>query len=450
MKRRMLAQVIVLALAVAACSGGEDAGDATVAFDQAAATTSAADFAGVDLSDEFAEEAPAAQAEDGERALDPLGNGGVVPIALQIVDLGRDIIFTADLTVAVSDVAAAGAEATQVVQSLGGFLFGQQTTGAPNPRSVLTFKILPENFQDALSRLGEIGELRTQNVSADDVTERVVDLESRIATAEASVERLKSFLDEANDIVTIAELESQLLDRETQLETLRGQLRTIRDQVDLATIVLTLTESFARPSLELQVTAYPGRDDAGLSCPGSPERRVDKGDDLTICFDITNTGDTDLTDFEVTDSVLDLEIDDLVVVFGDPDTALQPGQTLTLAADIVLERSLRTQTRVSATPVDPDGRALESRGAASTDSIALTAEDPGGVPGFSEGLEGGVSLLAYIGRVVVLIAGAVLPFVWLIPLAGLLLWWQRRRRGPEGEISSEVGSATESDPGVVG
>jgi hypothetical protein len=36
-------------------------------------------------------------------------------------------------------------------------------------------------------------------------------------------------------------LEAELLARETQLEMLRGQLRTLGDQIDLATIVLTIS-----------------------------------------------------------------------------------------------------------------------------------------------------------------------------------------------------------------
>ena len=257
------------------------------------------------------------------------------------------------------------------------------------------------------------------------------------------MERLKSFLGEANDIVTITELESQLLDRETQLETLRGQLRTLRDRVDLATIVLTLTESFADPGLAVALSAYRGHDDGGLSCPGNSAITVDKGDDVTVCFDVANIGDTALADLELSDVVLGLDIDDLLVVFGDPEGMLQPGQTMTLAAEIVLDRSLRTQTRASATPVDPEGRVLESRAAADTDSIPLTAEDPGGVPGFGEGLSGGLSLLAFLGRVIVLAAGAALPFVWLIPLGAVVVWWRRRR-----SAAPSTGSGGEAGPGA--
>ena len=135
--------------------------------------------------------------------------------------------------------------------------------------------------------MGSIGEIRTQNVTADDVTERVVDLESRISTAEASVERLKGFLEEATDIETIAELEAQLLQRETDLETMRGSLRTLQDRVDLATIYLTLTEALAFPDLQLIVSGFPGHDD-GISCPAEGRIRVEEGEDATVCFEIIN------------------------------------------------------------------------------------------------------------------------------------------------------------------
>ena len=99
-------------------------------------------------------------------------------------------------------------------------------TMQPFLRTVLTFKVLPEVFDEALARLGELGDVESQQVSADDVTDIVVDLESRIITSEASVERL-TFLENAVSLAGVAGLEAQLLIRETDLERLGGQLRTI-------------------------------------------------------------------------------------------------------------------------------------------------------------------------------------------------------------------------------
>jgi hypothetical protein len=406
-----LAGLVLAAMSFVTACGGDSAEMTTTAA--AAATTAAP---------QVSQAAPG----DGENA-DALGTGGVEGSVLPTTDLGRDIIYTADLTVAVDDVAAAGAEATRIIEDIGGYLFGQETTALPEPHSVLTFKVAPEKFEEALTRLGSVGEVRTQNISADDVTERVVDLQSRIATAETSVERLRGFLEKAEDVETVAALENQLLQRETDLETMRGQLRTLQNQVDLATITLTLTGALSNPSIDLVVTGFPGHD-GGVSCPGDGQIRVSEKEAATVCFEITNAGDTPLAGITLQDTVLEVGLEDLTVVWGNPHDVLQPGQSIVLAREITVERNLRTQTRVSAEPVDQEGNRVEGREVAVTQSMNVAALDAGGLPGFRDGLEASWHALVWVGGVIVLFVGAILPLV--IPLALLaVLWiWVSRRR----------------------
>lgn len=424
MLRRPLTVLAVLLLVVAACSGGDSGGGAeevrgglsSGADSVATGTTFAAS--------EEAEEEPASVPDEQEGAdEDDLGNGGIAPVSLP-TQIGRDIIFTAEMTVAVTDVADAGEKATREIQALGGFLFGQRTIGAPESSSTLTFKVAPEDFQRALSALGSIGEIRTQNVSADDVTERIVDVESRIATATASVDRLRNLLSEATDIEVIVALEAELLARETELETLRGSLRTLQDQVALATIVLTLTEAASDPELAVSVSAYPSHD-SGASCPGDGDLQVETSTETTVCFEITNTGDTWLTNFELRDPVLDVEMDDLVVVFGDPAAALEPGDGLIVAAELSPERDLRARTTVTAQAVDEDGTVLGARPVSQTVTMFVDTVDPGGIPSFSEGLAASWELLTRLGQTVVLVLGALIPFFW-VPLVVWLIWRMRR------------------------
>ncbi len=419
--KAVFAFLIAAMLLLAAC-GGNDEADSRAALNDTATPTDT----GETQSDAGGGYAGSASEPAGSESL---GSGGVDGTVLQTSTLGREIIYTADLTVAVTDVASASAEATRIIEEMGGYLFGQESTGAPEPHSVLTFKVLPGDFQEALARLGSVGEIRTQDISTDDVTERVVDLESRIATAETSVERLKGFLAEAEDIETIAELENQLLQRETDLETMRGQLRTLRDRIDLATINLTLTEALSNPGISVEVTGVPGHDD-GISCPGDGGISVVEGGDATVCFEIVNTGDVPLAGFELKDTVLEIELDDLIRVWGDPQDVLEPGQSLVLAYETTVERSLRTQTRVSAEPVDQDGNRVEGREVASTSVMGVMAEDPGGLPGFQDGLEASWSALQWIGGVIVLFAGAVLPFIVPLAILAALVLWIVRRRGP--------------------
>ncbi|HWB89122.1 MAG TPA: DUF4349 domain-containing protein [Acidimicrobiia bacterium] len=429
---------IVLVMLIAACSanstetfsevgGALGSGDGADAGREVTGSTTAA-------SGEATGEATDLPPEEGEGE-DDMGSGGITPVVLPS-DFGRDIIYTADVAVAVTDVASAGEEASRAISGLGGFLFAQRTVGSPEPMSILTFKIQPESFQQALSRIGEIGEVRSQTVSADDVTERVVDLESRINTAAASVERLRSLLANASDIETIVELENELLARETELEGLRGSLRTLQEQVSLATIVLTLTEAQSRPTIEVVMTGYPTHDQ-GASCPGSEEFQVETDTETTVCVSITNVGDTLLTDFEVRDPVLDVTLDDMIVVFGELDRPLEPGESMMLAMELLPERDLRSRTTVTATPVDEDGEELPGT-ASTTVGFFIDTVDPGGIPGFGDGLDASWDLLVALGRLALLVAGAVLPFLWvpIVVWMGFRLWRSRNGIRPADDPES--------------
>ncbi len=417
---RIGAAVAALAFVAAACGGDSDDAATAVGAEAPAATTVAPTQGGQG-------------AAGGEEARQDLGSGGIAEPVRAPITTGRDIIFTATVTVEVDDVGSAGAEASRIMETFDGFLFGQQSAGGNEPTSVLVFKVPPERFQDALAALGGIGEIRTQTVTADDVTDRIVDLESRIATSVTSVERLRTLLEEADAIKTITELENQLLARETALEQLRGSLRTLQNQVGLATITLTITQSAARPGIDVQPTAYVGFEDSGASCPGDAGIDVIEGETVTYCIEITNVGDTALVDIDVRDVVLGIELTDFTVVFGDLNAQLEPGQSIVMATPLTLERTLRSQTRVTATPITADGTPIEGRSASNVSTLALVASDPGGIPGFTEGLERSWEVLINFVKVLILLAGLALPFVWVLVLGWFYMRWRRQRLAKKQE-----------------
>lgn len=446
--------LLSFALLATACSGASEtfstvadtASDASSSFDG----DDAGSFGGEAMEERAisidAESAPASAPV--EPPVSPDLVTGLAAPEIQPIDLGRDIIFTANVETAVPNVAQASAQATEIVSRFGGLLFGQQSSSNPSPTSVLTFKVQPSDFQAVLAELGQLGEVRNQNISADDVTERVVDLQSRITTAEASVQRLRGFLEDANDLETIASLENQLLQRETNLETLKGQLRTIQDRVDLATIVLTIVETLSRPQVQLEVSGYAG-DDGGVSCPGQfGSQETDRGERMTLCYEVINVGDTPLTNFTLTDPVAGFDsIADLIVVFGDPTAQLASGDSFILAAEFEPERSRRSVARLGATPVGEDGAALSSGPVANTQDFFVSVSDPGGVPSFTEGLEASWNALKTLGQILLVVIGALLPFIWL-PILAYLAWrWLRSRRDRHPrQTPDEYPRSTQPDP----
>ncbi len=216
------------ALLLAACSGGGSGGD------DAGGAASARGGAEYDTAESSGDDAGgggevAAAAEDAPPAVD-----------LTVAAEGRQVISTATIHLRVEDLDDAVTTASDLAIGFGGLVFAEETDLRDQARTQLTLKVPPEHFRDLLTGLADLGEVDTQTVSTDDVTEQVVDLDSRIRTSEASVLRLRALLDQATTVRDITQVERELLDRETNLETLRGERRTIERQIDLATVTVTL------------------------------------------------------------------------------------------------------------------------------------------------------------------------------------------------------------------
>lgn len=433
LRRRFLVLIACVAIVVTACGGSvadtisEAASDASWSGDDSGVSFDAADEQAEAATEDAAFDAEVsvdrAMAAEGLEPASTTGSAGTPPTA-QLPDLGRDIIYTAELHLASTDISTATRNAISTIEGLGGFLFSQNTNGSANT-SVLVFKVFPEQFQTALERLGSVGTVRQQSVSADDVTAIVVDLESRINTAEASVLRLRALLDEAGDIDVIASLENQLLDRETRLEQLRGQLRTVQNQVDLATITVHMSALVNRPGMAIELTPYAGHD-SGLGCLVGP-RPVPTDGATTLCVHITNVGDAPLTDIELDERGLGLDIDDFVAV-NDTTDPLEPGESVVLIHEFDLTETMVLLASVEATALDDDGNPSESAKASTTHRRVDVADD-GDLPGFGEVLGSSWNAVKTIAVLAALAVVAIAPFALVVlVLAPLALFAWRRLR----------------------
>ena len=331
---------------------------------------------------------------------------------------------------------AASNEAVAIVQGLGGIVFNQTTRTEPRAQAEITFKVLPADFSTALERLAGVGKLVDQSISADDVTERVVDLESRISTAETSVTRLRKLLEEAVELEEVAEIERELLDRETTLEVLRGQLRTLRDQVDLATITLTILQSpTVLPDTGIEVDAWIS-DDADDPCLGTQHLTVDPDSTVYLCLEVENTGASALTDVSIRSLDVRLDVGAFETRQGDFDR-IEPRELLVAVLEVPVEdgrlagrvasRGLEIGLEVEATPVDTEGTELpEVSGSA---FVWLGSRTDESLPGFADSVSDGAGFLRTIVGVVLVVVGVLVPFLPFVAVIAALIWWRRRRSG---------------------
>ena len=423
-----------------ACGAGNDDDMAAAGIPEPAMAMDADDSASSERSMDAPSEAAADDMDDSGpeavEAVDLSGEDGLaVPTALTPADLGRDIIYRATISVQADDVAAASREAVAIVQGLGGIVFSQTTRSEPQPRAEITFKVLPADFSTAFDRLAGVGKLVDQTITSDDVTERIVDLESRIVTAEASVDRLRKFLQEATRLEDVAELERELLDRETTLERLRGQLRTLRDQVDLATITVTITQSpTVLPDTGITVTAWVS-EDADDPCLGVQNITVEPDADVYLCLEVENTGTSALTDVEVSTRNLRLNLDNFRAVQGSFDR-IEANELMSAVLELPIEegrlagrvatRGLPIELDVTATPVDFDGTPLDGVWSESVVWVQIDTDDA--LPGFGDSVSDGATGVVAVFSVVLIVVGVVLPFLPFVAALAALIWWRQRRK----------------------
>jgi hypothetical protein len=155
------------------------------------------------------------------------------------------IIRTATLTVRVKDVPKALDEARTAVETVGGFVGSESTTrdGKDRERTRVVLRVPSEKYKQVLDELEGTGKLIERKTKAEDVSDQVVDVESRIKTQRASVARIRELMDRAGKLSDVVTLEGELSSRQADLESLLAQQKTLKDRTSLATITLSLSET---------------------------------------------------------------------------------------------------------------------------------------------------------------------------------------------------------------
>ncbi|MEU6534427.1 DUF4349 domain-containing protein [Streptomyces sp. NPDC047000] len=155
------------------------------------------------------------------------------------------IIRTASLTVQVKDVPKALDAARTTTEDAGGYVGDESTTrdSAGRERTRVVLRVPTERYDDVLTGLQSGGRLLARTAKAEDVTDQVVDVDSRVKSARASVARVRELMDRAVKLSDVVALEGELSSREADLESLLAQQASLKDRVGLATITLSLTST---------------------------------------------------------------------------------------------------------------------------------------------------------------------------------------------------------------
>jgi hypothetical protein len=181
-----------------------------------------------------------APAPDGQAYSSTAGGapGGTLPLPSQ---LDRQIILTATLEIATPDVSKRFQDVANIAAQEGGFV-GSSSFGNDGDRQTasVTIRVPGDKYQDALSQLRKLGEVKGEKSDAADVTQDYTDLQSRLRNLKATELQYLAFLAKAENIGDVLQVQDRLNATRAEIEQVQGRIDLLAHQTDMVTVTVHL------------------------------------------------------------------------------------------------------------------------------------------------------------------------------------------------------------------
>ena len=161
---------------------------------------------------------------------------------------GRKLIKEVDMSIETKHFDDFVANLQAEVEAVGGYLENSSIGGVSynssgNNRSAwFTARIPVDCLESFVSKVGENGNITNISRNVRDITLEYVDVEGRIVTLEAELERLNELLEQAASLEDILSIEARISDVRYELESYQSQMNTYNNQIDYSTVYINVFE----------------------------------------------------------------------------------------------------------------------------------------------------------------------------------------------------------------
>jgi hypothetical protein len=229
----------ITAVLLTGCSGSSSSGASSAANGAAAAPRAPAGAA-------------AASGTGGKAAASGAGGTGGTGTTARLAPSSAQLIYTADLTVRVTDLGRAVPDATQIVATAGGYVSDEKSVTDPahpdRSTASLQLRVPVAAYPATLARLGgQLGRQVSLQQQAQDVTQQVADTNSRVASDQAAISQLRALLARTGSVGDLLSVQSQINAEEADLESMQSQQRALNAETSYATVSLSLLGPAAAP-----------------------------------------------------------------------------------------------------------------------------------------------------------------------------------------------------------
>jgi hypothetical protein len=158
----------------------------------------------------------------------------------------RLIVKNADLQLRVEDTDVAIDRVTQVVGDTGGYIISsrvwyEEWLEEEYKYASITVGVPVDRFETAMRRFRDIAvQVVDERASGQDVTDEYVDLQSRLRNLEATRDRIRGFLDQAESVEESLRINEELKAVEAEIEQVQGRMNYLYDRAAYSTVTLQL------------------------------------------------------------------------------------------------------------------------------------------------------------------------------------------------------------------
>ncbi len=174
------------------------------------------------------------------------------------VTVQRMVIKNANLSIVVLDPAQAMDEIVSMAEEMGGFVVSSnlwQTTlgnGVTVDQANVNIRVPAERLDEALTRIkAGAGEVRSEQISGEDVTSQYTDLQSRLRNLEAAEVQLMEIMDDANRTEDVLQVYNNLVSVREQIEVIKGQMQYYEQAADLSSISIDIVADEADQPIQI-------------------------------------------------------------------------------------------------------------------------------------------------------------------------------------------------------
>lgn len=181
----------------------------------------------------------------------------------------RLIIKDGRMTVVVQETETAVEAATSLAVELGGYILNQSIYDDEQNYRFATMRLaVPvESFEDVMRSLRRLGQVTDESASGTDVTDEFVDLESRLTNLQATRDRLRAFLEDAENVAETLKVNDELKEVEEEIAVIQGRLNYLGNRAAFSTIDLNIRPWIPTPTPSPTPTVTPTATPTPLPTP---------------------------------------------------------------------------------------------------------------------------------------------------------------------------------------